>query len=92
MPRYNPQRLSPLPIEAMFALEALGQRITQAREARGLSQKEVAAMLGIATATYLSIEHGKDSVQIGHYARAVWLLDVPGSFLPMTSAPQADAS
>lgn len=43
-------------------------------------------MLGIATATYLSIEHGKDSVQIGHYARAIWLLDVPGSFLPVATA------
>ncbi len=92
MPRYNRDRISHLPIEAMFALEALGQRITRARERRGLSQKEVAAMLGIATATYLSIEHGKDSVQIGHYARAIWLLDVPGSFLPISSAPQVDPS
>jgi hypothetical protein len=90
MPRYNLHRLSPIPIEALFALEALGQRITQAREARGLSQKEVASMLGIATATYLSIEHGKDSVQIGHYARAVWLLDVPGTFLPAVAAPQPE--
>lgn len=83
MPRYNHDRLSHIPIAALFALEALGERITKAREARGLTQKEIAKMLGIATATYLSIEHGKETVQIGHYARAVWLLEVPGTFLPV---------
>nr|WP_294865898.1 helix-turn-helix transcriptional regulator [uncultured Pseudogulbenkiania sp.] len=83
MPKRNLLKLSPLPIEARFALEALGERITQARKERRLSQREVAEMLGISKTTYISIEHGRDSAQIGHYARAVWLLDVPGTFLPV---------
>lgn len=83
MPKRNLLKLSPLPIEAQFALEALGERITRARKERHLSQREVADMLGISKTTYLSIEHGRESTQMGHYARAIWLLDVPGTFLPM---------
>lgn len=83
MPKKNAFKLSPMPLEAQFALEALGERITKARRERRLSQREVAEMLGISPTTYVSIEHGKDTAQIGHYARAVWLLDVPGTFLPV---------
>ena len=33
-------------------------------------------MLGIAPATLVAIERGAPTVQIGHYARALWMLDV----------------
>ncbi|MBV8046921.1 MAG: helix-turn-helix transcriptional regulator [Paludibacterium sp.] len=85
MPRRNLTKLCPLPIHAQFALNALGERITLARKERGLTQSEVADMLGISKTTYVSIEHGSNATQIGHYARAIFLLDVPGTFLP---APQ----
>jgi transcriptional regulator with XRE-family HTH domain len=81
VPKQNLTRLSPLPLDAQFALRELGGRIAQARKERSLSQSEVADMLGISKNTYLSVEHGRPSAQMGHYARVIWLLDVEGSFL-----------
>lgn len=89
MPKTNAFKLSALPMDAQFALEALGQRIAAARKERKLSQREVAELLGISKTTYVAIEQGRDTAQIGHYARAIWLLDVAGTFLtdPDENAP-----
>lgn len=58
----------------MASLESLGQNIVTARKARGLSQKEMAATVGISPQTMLFIEQGRPNVQIGHYARALSIL------------------
>ncbi|MCB6185138.1 helix-turn-helix domain-containing protein [Leeia sp. TBRC 13508] len=81
MPKVNHLNLSPLPIAALFALEQLGQRIAACRKQKKLSQKDVADALGISKTTYIAVEHGKETAQIGHYARAIWLLEVPGTFI-----------
>ena len=83
MPRKNAFRLSPLPIEAQFSLAALARRIAGARKQRALTQRDMAEMLGISKTTYNAIEAGLDTVQIGHYCRAIWMLDIAGTFLPM---------
>ena len=58
------------------SLEALGQRIAAARKERRLSQREFADMMGVGPQTVLFVEQGKPTVQIGHYARAAWLLEL----------------
>lgn len=70
-----------LPDEALTAIEALGAKIRAARIERHLSQQEVADYLGISKKTYISIEQGKPSVQLGKYALAIWYLDAKTDFL-----------
>lgn len=69
--------LSPLSRDALAALESLGQQIALARKARGYSQKALATTLGINPQTMLFIEQGRPNVQIGHYTRALSLLNAP---------------
>lgn len=76
MPKIRAFTVSPLPFEVQASLQALGQRIVAARSARGLKQAELAEMLGISRQTMSFIENGKPAVQIGHYVRALWLLDI----------------
>jgi transcriptional regulator with XRE-family HTH domain len=83
--------IAPLPLDATASLEALGHRIALARKERGHSIREFADMLGISTQTLVSIEHGAPTVQIGHYARAVWMLEIRGAELGEFSTPPLDA-
>lgn len=76
MPKKRSFELSPLPFEIIATLEAIGHRIALARKERRLSQREFAALLGVAAATLVSIEKGAPTVQMGHYARALWLLEI----------------
>lgn len=76
MPKIKAFELAPLPFEVQASLEALGLRIAQARKARRLSQRELADMMGVSPQTALFVEQGRPTVQIGHYARAAWLLEL----------------
>jgi hypothetical protein len=48
-------------------------------------------MLGVSTQTLLSIEHGAPTVQIGHYARAIWMLEIRDAALGEFNTPSLDA-
>ena len=76
MPKLRAFEISPLPLEVQASLEHLGQRIAKERKARGLSQRELADMAGISAQTMMFLEQGRPTVQIGHYARAAWLLEL----------------
>lgn len=71
MPKVRAFERSPLDIEVMASLEFLGQKIASTRKDRGITQKEMAAMVGVSPQTMLFIEQGRPNVQIGHYARAL---------------------
>lgn len=71
MPKIRAFDLSPLPADAQASLEALGQKIAATRKAQGLSQKDMAAKIGISPQTMLFVEQGRPNVQIGHYSRAL---------------------
>lgn len=76
MPKVRAFEISPLPFEVQASLETLGQKIAIARRALGLSQRELADMMGVSPQTALFVEQGRPTVQIGHYARAAWLLEL----------------
>lgn len=80
--------ISPLPFELAAALDALGQRIAVARKERKQSQRVFADTLGVAPATLVAIERGAPNVQIGHYARALWLLEIQDAFLGSFGLPE----
>lgn len=96
MPKVRSFEISPLPFEVAASLQALGHRIMLARKARAQTQRDLADVLGIAPRTMVSIERGAPTVQIGHYARALWLLEVAdtalGFSLPSLDAPAAQTS
>lgn len=81
MPKNRAFEVAPLPLEVQVALHALGSRIALARKEHGYSQRVLADMMGVSLTTLVGIEKGLPTVQIGHYARAAWLLDVtfPGT-------------
>lgn len=91
MPKVRAFEVAPLPLDVTASLEALGHRIALARKERGHSIREFADMMGISTQTMVSIEHGAPTVQIGHYARAVWMLEIRNALLGEFSAPSLDA-
>ena len=76
MPKIRAFEIAPLPFEVSASLQALGHAIVVARKARHYSQRVLADMLGVAPATLVAIERGAPTVQIGHYARALWMLDI----------------
>jgi transcriptional regulator with XRE-family HTH domain len=73
--------LVPLSFEITAALQTLGHRIARSRSERKYSQREFAYMMGVSTQTVVSLERGAPTVQIGHYARALWLLDITDAVL-----------
>lgn len=81
MPKQRAFEIAPLPLEVQLALQDLGAGIASARKERGYSQRVLADMMGVSLTTLVSLEKGAPTVQIGHYARAAWLLDVafPGA-------------
>ena len=76
MPKIKAFEIAPLPFEVSASLQALGHRIVIVRKSRRYSQRVFADMLGVAPATLVAIERGAPTVQIGHYARALWMLDI----------------
>lgn len=92
MPKVRAFEIAPLPLDVTASLEALGYRIALARKERGHSIREFADMLGVSTQTLVSIEHGAPTVQIGHYARAIWMLEIHGAVLGEFSTPPLDAN
>ena len=88
MPKKRAFELSPLPFEVSASLEALGHRIALSRKERKQSQRVFADILGVAPATLVAIERGAPSVQIGHYARALWLLEIQDAFLGNFGLPE----
>lgn len=88
MPKRRAFEISPLPFEVSVALKALGQRIALARKERKQSQRVFADILGIAPATLVAIERGAPNVQVGHYARALWLLEIQNAFLGSFGLPE----
>jgi DNA-binding XRE family transcriptional regulator len=81
MPKVRAFEIAPLPFEVMAALQALGHRIAIVRKVRGHSQRDFADMLGIAPKTLVSLERGAPTVQMGHYARALWMLEIQDAVL-----------
>lgn len=80
MPKKRTFELSPLPLEAQAALQALGAQLAIVRKERGYSQRSFSDIAEVSLPTLVKMEQGAPSVQIGYYARAAWLLDV--AFLP----------
>lgn len=81
MPKTRAFQTSPLPLECQAALQVLGTRLALARKERGYSQRTFSDMAEMSLPTLVKLEQGAPTVQIGYYARAAWLLDVP---FPMT--------
>ena len=52
------------------------------------SQRVFADILGVAPATLVAIERGAPNVQIGYYARALWLLEIHDAFLGNFGLPE----
>lgn len=80
--------IAPLPFEVAASLEALGQRIAVARKERKQSQRVFADILGVAPATLVAIERGAPNVQIGYYARALWLLEIQDALVGNFGLPE----
>ncbi len=81
MPKKRSFEVAPLPFEVGAALEILGHRIALTRKERKYTQRVFADMLGIAPATLVAMERGAPTVQIGHYARALWMLEIQNTAL-----------
>lgn len=77
MPKKRAFELSPLPLEAQAALQGLGARLAAARKERGHSQRTFSNIAEMSLPTLVRMEQGAPTIQIGYYARAAWLLDVP---------------
>lgn len=61
----------------------IGEKVRQAREERGMSQEEVAAMLGLSKVGYGAIERGKNLLGLQHLVALVYILKKPvTAFLP----------
>ena len=88
MPKKRAFEITPLPFEVSASLEALGHRIASARKERKQSQRVFADILGVAPATLVAIERGAPNVQIGHYARALWLLEIQDAFIGSFGLPE----
>lgn len=87
MPKVRAFEIAPLPFEVSASLQALGHRIVVVRKIRRYSQRVFADMLGVAPATLVAIERGAPTVQIGHYARALWMLDIDDAKLGGFGSP-----
>jgi transcriptional regulator with XRE-family HTH domain len=77
MPKIRTFEASPLPLEAQAGLQALGARLALVRKERGYSQRAFSDIAEMSMPTIVKMEQGAPTVQIGYYARAAWLLDVP---------------
>lgn len=67
---------------------AIGQRLRGARRARGLTQQEVADVLGVARTTLVAIEKGERRARAGELVQLAQIYDQPLNVL--LRAPRAD--
>lgn len=67
----RPTLLSPQEIHAM---EVLGRRVRLARLRRNMSQEEVAQRIGVTRRTYLALEKGQETVNIGVLVKVMAVL------------------
>lgn len=79
-----------LPAEIGHRLEALGQRIRAARQARGWTIAEAAARAGLNRNTLGALERGGPGVAIGSYATMLWVMGLDRS-LESVADPSEDA-
>lgn len=70
---------------------AIGQLIRSRREARGLSQADLAKKLGASRKWVIEAEGGKTTAEIGRILRALNALDIQ-LFVPDENEPQTVAS
>jgi DNA-binding XRE family transcriptional regulator len=70
------QMTDKLPAAVTEALEIAGNNIRTARQAKGLTQKMLAARMFVTTATLRKVERGDPSVSVGITASALWALDL----------------
>jgi transcriptional regulator with XRE-family HTH domain len=56
------------------AMERLGRRIRLARLRRGITQEEMADRLGVTRKTYVALEGGKETVNIGALVKTMSVL------------------
>lgn len=83
--------ISPLPFEVAVALEALGQRIALAHKERKQPQRDSPTFSGLPPPPWLP-SGGHPIVQIGHYARALWLLEIQDAFLGSFGLPEIEVA
>lgn len=69
--------------------DVLGRNIREARRARGLSQKDHAALAGISIPTLQSIESGNAAVSMQNYLKALEALSL-ASHITSVAAPHLD--
>jgi DNA-binding XRE family transcriptional regulator len=65
-----------MPAAVTDALEIAGNNIRNARQAKGLTQKTLAARMFVTAATLRKVERGDPSVSVGVTASALWALDM----------------
>lgn len=92
MPKTAILDILPLTSNVQASLVTLGKRIVAARKQRKLTQRQLASMLEISPQTMLFVEQGRPTAQIGHYARALALLEAsqPLTDNPKTAGPQPE--
>ncbi|MFM0290072.1 helix-turn-helix domain-containing protein [Paraburkholderia megapolitana] len=81
------QRLDLLPFEVEEAVVAIGRKIQLARRARGWTQSDLAAKMGVGINMVVNLEKGSPSVAFGQVATALWTLD---SLDPLREAARTD--
>jgi transcriptional regulator with XRE-family HTH domain len=64
------------PVLPGLKLQALGQRVVHARKVRGLTQRDLAAMVGVSLSSVLALEKGEPGVAIGTLARVLEAMDL----------------
>lgn len=64
-----------LPFEAEEVLTSIGQAISLSRRARGWTQPDLAAKMGVSVNTVVNLEKGRPSVAFGQVLMALWTLD-----------------
>ncbi len=75
--------------EEKTALEALGNRLEQARLKRNETQTQLAARIGVTTVTYQKMTQGKETVKIGYWIRALRLLSDLDKLNVLLDAPSS---
>ncbi|WP_207557036.1 helix-turn-helix domain-containing protein [Paraburkholderia acidicola] len=81
------QHLDLLPFEAEEVVVAIGKKIQLARRARGWTQSDLAAKMGVGINMIVNLEKGSPSVAFGQVVMALWTLDSLG---PLREAARTD--
>lgn len=70
----------------------IAQAMTGLRKAKGLSQKEVAAKIGVSQATYSAYERGRNEPPAENLVRLAYVFDCPVDFLVQKDRLYRDAT